>query len=304
MNDCMIRIYAIFILMTGTYSMVSAQRDTTTIRLSEPFKWEHNVPMQWKNKHLPLEIYKINKRSDKSFDLYPQQFTLSFTLPEAEKSLFKTPYSKLILPAALISYGLIAQDNSYLRQLDENTHQEVMETWKGRYPIDDYLQFAPYIGIYALDLCGVKAKHNIRDRTIVMLTSGLVLYGSVQTMKNKFNVKRPDSSKNNSFPSGHTATAFLGAHVLFREYKDVSPWIGVAGYASALTVGSLRVVNKRHWVSDVVAGAGLGILSAEVGYMLLPVFHNLFGFREKEQNLVIAPVIAPDNYGVGLAYVF
>jgi membrane-associated phospholipid phosphatase len=90
----------------------------------------------------------------------------------------------------------------------------------------------------------------------------------------------------------------------FKEYKDTSLWIGIAGYAVATGTGALRVLNKKHWVSDVVTGAGIGILSAEAGYLLLPVFHNMSGIKNKKNNLVVAPVIGIDNYGIGMAYTF
>ena len=128
--------------------------------------------------------------------------------------------------------------------------------------------------------------------------------GSVQVFKMATGVERPDGSNHQSFPSGHTATAFTGAHILFKEYKDVTPWIGVAGYATATTVGAMRVFNRRHWVSDVVTGAGAGILSAEIGYLLLPVFHRIIGVEESKSNLVIAPTFGNNHYGLGLVYVF
>ena len=73
----------------------------------------------------------------------------------------------------------------------------------------------------------------------------------------------------NSFPSGHTFTAFTGAEILRREYGEEYPWIAVAGYAVAVTVAAMRVYNNRHWLGDVCAGAGLGILSVTLAYWAL-----------------------------------
>lgn len=204
----------------------------------------------------------------------------------------------------MISYGVITRNSSSLQALDHSTHKEISEHLKVRIPIDDYSQYAPAIAVYGLDLAGIKAKHNFRDRTIVMATSYTIMFASVQTMKNTIDIWRPDSSNNKSFPSGHTATAFVGAHILFKEYKDTSPWIGVGGYAVATATGALRVLNKKHWISDVVVGAGIGILSAEAGYMLLPVFHKVFGIRETNKNIVVTPSINMRNYGINLAYTF
>lgn len=293
-----------FLLMLKSFCCLSAQEDTAKIR--NPYKWQYNEQGRlWQQDYPALQMPdKSYKLFDEQPAFYWKQPRIAFTIPNGKKNRFNMSSPGFLLSTAFISYGLLAQDNLFLRQLDEDTHQEVSETWGGRYPIDDYLQFAPYIATYALDFAGLKAKHNLRDRTIVMLTSYIIMSGTIVTFKNSFDVRRPDSSKDNSFASGHTATAFLGAHILCKEYKDASPWVGVMGYASAAMVGSLRVINKRHWVSDVVAGAGIGILSAELGYKLLPVFHKMFGLKDSRQSLVIGPVVAPDNYGVALAYCF
>ena len=169
---------------------------------------------------------------------------------------------------------------------------------------DDYIQYVPAVAVYGLDFAGVKAKHNLRDRTFLMASSYLLSTVTVQTLKRTTHVKRPDESDRFSFPSGHTATAFVGAHLLFKEYKDISPWIGVAGYAVASGTGVLRIINRKHWVSDVVAGAGFGILSVEVSYLLLPLFHQVIGINETQTSLAVSPVIGQSYYGIGLAYTF
>ena len=250
----------------------------------------------------------LNMPGDNQFDeaspLETNKMTYSFLPPKKEKNFFNTTYSKFIIPSAMISYGLLAQWSDGLQELDKSTHHEITEHYNNDFPIDDYMQYSSYAAYYMLDLCGVKAKHSFRDRTIVLAASYAIMGITVQSMKKGFGVERPDGSSKTSFPSGHTATAFLGAHLLFREYKDVSPWIGIAGYASATTVGALRVRNKKHWVSDVVAGAGVGILSAEVGYLLLPVFQKVLGLKNQDKSLVIIPTVTTEGGGVGLAYTF
>lgn len=221
-----------------------------------------------------------------------------------KKTFFNSSYSKFIIPTALISYGVIARGNNSLLNLDHSTHNEIKEHISQHLPYDDYTQFAPAVAVYGLDLAGIKAKHNFRDRTLIMATSYLVMGVTVQTMKTSFGVERPDGSNNASFPSGRTATAFVGAHILFKEYKDVSPWIGVGGYAVATATGTMRMLNKKHWASDIVAGAGVGILSAEVGYLLLPVWHNILGIKDKDKSLVIKPMATAKGAGVGLSYTF
>lgn len=67
---------------------------------------------------------------------------------------------------------------------------------------------------------------------------------------------RPDDSDRNSFPSGHASTTFATATVLAELYG----WrAGVPAYALATLTGASRMSTDRHWLSDVVAGAALGI---------------------------------------------
>jgi len=223
---------------------------------------------------------------------------------EYKTNIFNAPGYKFIIPAVFISYGALAKVVEPLQRFDENIDREVSRHFTKHRKIDDYLQYAPITAVYGLDWMGIKANHNFRDRTFVAFTSYLIMGGTVQTVKIATCVERPDGSNLHSFPSGHTATAFVGAHILFKEYKDVSPWIGMTGYVVATTVGTMRILNRKHWLSDVVTGAGIGILSVEIGYMLLPVFHNIIGEEHNKSTLAIAPLIGNNQYGLGIAYVF
>jgi membrane-associated phospholipid phosphatase len=170
--------------------------------------------------------------------------------------------------------------------------------------VDDYLQFVPAAAVYGLDFAGVKARHNFRDRTLVMASAHLLMGATVYAVKHTSDVMRPDGSAANSFPSGHTAVAFTGAHILFREYYDVSPWIGVAGYAAGAATGIMRILNRRHWLSDVVAGAGTGIVCAEAGYLLLPLMRRIAFGGDEAPGVAIVPVVGGGTYGLGFACMF
>lgn len=271
-------------------------------RLSLPYTIERDSLSFRKNENISPFLSIPTKGQNLLFSEREDKMTMKYETKK--RSLFNSSYTKFIIPTALISYGLIARGNESLLNLDHSTNNEVGEHFPKRVSFDDYLQYAPTASVYGLDLIGMKAKHNFRDRTLILATSYLVMGATVQTMKRSFGVKRPDESNSHSFPSGHTATAFVGAHILFKEYKDVSPWIGIGGYAVASATGTMRILNKKHWISDVVTGAGIGILSAEVGYMLLPVWHNLLGIKNRDKSLVIAPVVSAENAGLGLAYTF
>ncbi len=91
---------------------------------------------------------------------------------------------------------------------------------------------------------------------------------TVQVSKSTTHVWRPDGSNYHSFPSGHTATAFMTATMLSKEYGHLSPWVSVGAYSVATTTGLMRMANNKHWLSDVMVGAGVGIISTEFGYWI------------------------------------
>jgi membrane-associated phospholipid phosphatase len=110
--------------------------------------------------------------------------------------------------------------------------------------------------VYALNAVAIKGRNNFRDRAMIYLLSNIMMGITVQSIKKIIKVQRPEGFGTNAFPSGHTATAFAEAEFLRREYKEVSSWYGMAGYAAAATTGILRMYNNKHWLRDVVAGAG------------------------------------------------
>lgn len=293
---------AVTLLLIPAVCIYAQQEDTIKVRIPSKVAFQHRDSLLQDKSRLQLLSSQpdYNRLNGNMQGLIDEQLFSGKQVP----GVLNSSCSKLIVPAALISYGLITRGNKPLQQLDYSTHHEISEHLKVPIPIDDYSQFAPAVAVYGLDFAGIKARHNLRDRTIVMATSYIIMGATVQTMKMATKIERPDGSNTHSFPSGHTATAFVGAQILFREYKDTSLWIGLAGYAVAAGTGTLRVLNKKHWVSDIVTGAGIGILSTEAGYMLLPVFHKITGIGGKSKNLVIAPSVRTANYGVDLAYTF
>lgn len=69
-------------------------------------------------------------------------------------------------------------------------------------------------------------------------------------------------SSQNAFTSGHTAAAFAMATTLGDASR--SPWVRAGLYTLATGTAWARIAEEKHWLSDVVAGAALGILSARV----------------------------------------
>lgn len=206
---------------------------------------------------------------------------------------FRFSYKHFIIPAALIGYGVIGIESDQLKSWNSNIREEVIEDIDGKLTIDDFTQWAPAGTAFALSAAGVESKNSFKDKTVILATSYLIMSATVLSLKSLTKIERPDGSSNNSFPSGHTATAFAGAEFLYQEYKDKSIWYGVAGYAVATGTGLFRIYNNRHWLTDVAAGAGIGILSTKVAYWLNPYLNKtLFGGRksEKKSTSVLMPM--------------
>lgn len=151
--------------------------------------------------------------------------------------------------------------------------------------IDNVLQYVPTVAVFGLKMCGVKTETSWKKRLTVSVASFAVNAGVTYVLKRSIHEKRPDGTDNRSFPSGHTSIAFCGATSLMHEYYKVSPWIGVAGYAVATTVAVDRVRRNRHRWGDVVAGAAIGCLSAEAGYL---IGNTILGKDKKNDDLSLA----------------
>ncbi|SFU64175.1 PAP2 superfamily protein [Pustulibacterium marinum] len=192
------------------------------------------------------------------------------------ESMLDFSMESLVIPVTLIGYGAAGLENDHLKSLNLEIREEMEEHHGGeKIGIDDFSQYVPALSVYGLNLIGVEGAHSFKDRTIVLATSYLIMSSTVLSLKKITHVQRPDGSTYNSFPSGHTATAFLGAEFLYQEYKNESLWYGITGYAIAAGTGYLRVYNKRHWLTDVSAGAGIGILSVKLAYWLYPKIDQL-----------------------------
>lgn len=198
-------------------------------------------------------------------------------------------FQSYIIPAVFVGYGLISLGNNGIRDLDFSTKAELSEDHpKFAAHIDDYLEFAPLFTMYGLDMAGIKGKNKVLDQTAILLITTGITTAAITTFKSQTHRLRPDGSSYNSFPSGHTATAFAAAELLNQEFKGLSPWYGYVGYTVATATGILRMYNNKHWLSDVVAGAGFGILSTKLTYVLYPYFKKMIN-PKGQSNLMLAP---------------
>lgn len=230
------------------------------------------------------------------------------SLPPAPPRRRDTPYRfkwrQLLLPAPLVVIGILGTTSDWAERRVLEVKNELQEEVGSPLHLDDYTQYAPAAFALGLGCCGVRARHNLAERAILLATAYALMGATVNTMKATTHVMRPDGSSSNSFPSGHTATAFMGAELLRREYWEVSPWIGVAGYAVAAGTGFFRMYNNRHWLTDVLAGAGIGVFSAEAAYWLFPVIERTFFPRLARRNVYLSPDFSARGKGLALCFRF
>jgi membrane-associated phospholipid phosphatase len=135
-----------------------------------------------------------------------------------------------------------------------------------RVRVDDYLQFSPIAIAYGLDALGIKSRNDFQNRTAILLKGELVMLATTRLLKDVTRVRRPSGAGHSSFPSGHTAQAFAAAVFLSEEYKRNLPWVPYLSYGIASSVGLLRLANNKHYIDDVLVGAGMGYLSMKLSY--------------------------------------
>lgn len=169
---------------------------------------------------------------------------------------------QLIAPATFTGAGLLSLHHiSYEVRDWRNAHLFDFHT-----KADDILAVSPIAIVYVLDWAGVPARTDFWNRSAILAKSELLCLTAVYGLKYSTREQRPDGSDNRSFPSSHTAQAFMAATLLSEEYKARFPWMPYAAYTLASGVGALRIANNRHYLSDVLIGAGIGILSQKIAY--------------------------------------
>ncbi|WP_294959077.1 phosphatase PAP2 family protein [Sulfurovum sp.] len=98
--------------------------------------------------------------------------------------------------------------------------------------------------------------------------------------------KRPDSDNTDSFPSGHTSSAFSGAAFIHKRYGFE---YAIIPYLGAIYTGYSRVHANRHYTRDVIAGALIGTASS-------------WFFTSPYKNLDITPEVGTDYKGIQFNY--
>lgn len=191
-----------------------------------------------------------------------------------------------IIPVALISYGAYTFNGGGF-YTNQDANYDIHKLFPSyRTSVDNVLIIVPYLELGAAALAGVESRDD-RVNTLLIIAKGeAIMLASTFAVKYLSREERPDGSDNLSFPSGHTAQAFLAASIVHTEFRDKSQWYGIGAYTIATGVAALRMINTKHWQSDVVAGAGFGILSAHLAYL---THRNRWGRKSIGRDIGMAP---------------
>ena len=208
-------------------------------------------------------------------------------------------FRMLYMGVPLVAAGLSVQGT---KENFKSFRNEYAKQYNYRY--DDYIQYSPAAVMLAMKACGVEGRSSWGRMLTADAFSVALMAGVVNTLKYTVNEMRPDGSNLRSFPSGHTATAFMCATMLHKEYGHISPWISIGGYTVATATGVSRILNNKHWINDVMVGAGIGVLSTEIGYFLTDLIFKERGLRHFELPEPYDRWHNPSFLGLNVGYSF
>lgn len=204
-----------------------------------------------------------------------------------------------ILPASLIGVGLIINKSTFDKTFQKDIRNSVGTNYRTN--IEDYLAFAPVAQMYIADLAGVKSKNHWFDQGKNLFISNLLSVGITELIKKSNHKLRPNGLPD-SFPSGHSTVAFTNATVLYHEFRNSAPTLAYSGYAFATAVGFFRMANNKHYLSDILVGAGIGIAVTNLVYYFQPL-KNFNPFK-KVKNVSFYPSYNDKTYGLYASYQF
>ena len=215
---------------------------------------------------------------------------------------------RIAVPSVLVGVGVLAHSprfNQTLYEAKQDMQHETQEVFGGfdSHGIDDYTRHVPLAIAYGLMATGHRGERTALGFTLIYLAAHELDQAVVSNLKRITAEARPNNANDlSSFPSSHTSQAFLTATLLHEQYGRQYPWVSVSGYAVAAATGTMRVLGNKHWATDVLAGAGIGFLSAETVWHLYPVLTRLLPKGIAHKLLVMPTYAAGGGAGFALAY--
>ena len=172
----------------------------------------------------------------------------------------------VVIPAVLIGYG-VSTINGHGFYSSYQARDDIQRAFPHFHSsVDDYLPYAPYLALGIGLLPGHALRDDALNLALLVAKSEVLALGLTNGLKVLTNIDGP-GGKPQRFPSSHATQAFLAATIVNIELRGQSHWYGIGAYSVASSVAVLRMLNNKHWESDVVAGAGFGILSAHLAYL-------------------------------------
>ena len=277
----------------------------SVVNLSAANVWDHMEPLKLDAPEMKPELVKVENVSYENLAEPVAEPKMDFDFFKSKTNPGTKPYKFMddmtFVGVPLFVAGLIAKSEK--NAFKQQTKHSLLTKFKTE--IDDYSQFFGPAAVVGLKLAGVEGRS---DWPRLLANAGMS-YGlmalMVNVIKNTAKEMRPDGSTANSWPSGHTATAFVGATLLHKEYGLTrSPWYSVAGYGVATATGVMRVLNNRHWISDVLSGAGIGILSGELGYALCDLLFKGKGLLRNDIPGMASVIDHPSFFSISMGIGF
>ncbi|WP_126974219.1 phosphatase PAP2 family protein [Gynurincola endophyticus] len=225
----------------------------------------------------------INKFNNSTERLYTYDLNLAYlkTYPSALWYTTSSParwkqndFIKAGITIGVIGTTMLADDHirSWVQKNRNSTIDDIFNTVE---PFGN--RYSPYVLIGMYGVSKLLKDERLQHTTLLATRSFIISTAHYVTLKAFVRRLRPDVAHNQftfaapftvdytSFPSGHTNTVFSIATTYALEYKD-KKWVPWVAYGIASLTGASRIVQNRHWASDVLAGAVIGHFTAKAQY--------------------------------------
>ena len=250
------------------------------------------------NKQSEKQSSVIEDLKDLALHRFVRDVKYVITWPERLDKSYLLP----IIGVGTLIGGLMAVDQD-VRKYTMSHHNQKTNDFFSDYidPLGD--------GRYGAAICGVfylagKIFDNDRAKeTGIMGVESMAIAGALSSLgKLLIGRERPNKNKGafsytgvssksykSSLPSGHATMAFSLASVIAEQYENIA--VDILAYGAASAVGFQRVYDDKHWLSDVAAGAVLGIL----------VGKTIVNLNRADSPIKVKPVIDSETRTTGLA---
>jgi len=227
-------------------------------------------------------------------------FCVSFNVHSQKVDTISHPL-RIVVPAALATSALTIM---CIDGLKERWQPKLQSGIPNVGNVDDVLAVSPALIAITAQLSGVKSRHNIYTKSLIAIKAGVISFGLTYALKYATHIQRPDQSDFLSFPSGHSQVAFLGAAFTDLEFRDASLAYPISAYALATATGAMRIEHNKHWISDVLMGAAIGMGSVWIADAIQTDLPNPKWIPDFLKQASISPIYDSKMVGLSMALVF